>query len=177
MISALNADFDPIIEEIKHDTNAGTLTREKAWALIEKIIDLQIEHCLIPNAQYGLMLLRSSYNNNEVVSNTNSNFSKTVVHKIELPLAELIRVFSNNHGWLRARTVSRAVSGAIVSFNEYNDFLMDDVYFSGYFPRSIEWMKQHLKTYILTVSERSMRTGQRLITLAQLRPDASPHPR
>lgn len=50
---------------------------------------------------------------------------------------------------LHAKTISRAVNGAIVSFAEHPELLYDEVLSSSYMPQSKEWMRGYIKNYIM----------------------------
>lgn len=141
--------FDPIEQEIEGLLNENRLDRQKAWELIERIVGIQIDYCLNPANRSKIMMLYIAIPESKLVDRVKQQLHNTVLHKIEMMLAQMIQIYSMKKGYLRSRTISRAVNGAIVSFSEHNDFLLNEVYISEYLPKSVTWMKSHLKEYIL----------------------------
>jgi AcrR family transcriptional regulator len=141
--------YDPIEVEIESLLNQNKLDRDTAWRLIERIVDLQINYCLEPGKRRRIMMLYIKVPDSKGVEKLNLALHNTVLHKIEMMLAQLIQIYSSKKGYLRSRTISRAVNGAIVSFSEHKDFLLNEVYIGEFSPNSVTWMKGHLKDYIL----------------------------
>jgi AcrR family transcriptional regulator len=141
--------YDPIEAEIETLLNENKMDKETAWRLIQQVVGLQIDYCLEPSNREKIMMLYIVVPASKTAENLNLVFHTTVLHKIEMMLAQLIQIYSEKKGYLRSRTISRAVNGAIVSFSEHKDFLLNEVYVSEYSPNSINWMKEHLKGYIL----------------------------
>lgn len=140
--------FDPIEMEIEMLLNENRLDRDTAWRLIEKIIDLQIDYCLNPANRSKIMMMYIIVPESKKSEEMNAILQSTVQHKIEMMLAQLIQIYSQKKGYLRSRTISRAVNGAIVSFGEHRNLLLDEVYVGKHSPNSIEWMKGHLKDFV-----------------------------
>lgn len=141
--------YEPIETEIERLLNENNLSRKIAWNWIEKVVDIQIDYCLNPANRDRLMMLHVMAPESESIETANRMLHNTTLNKIEMMLAQLIQIYSNKKGYLRSRTISRAVNGAIVSFSEHNNFLLDEVYLSDYSPNSVEWMRGHLKEYVL----------------------------
>jgi AcrR family transcriptional regulator len=142
--------FDPIIADIERMRSEGLLDKHAAYTFIEKIIDLQINFALDPDNHDALMLVLID---TDSLSSVQSNLARTFVEKIEHILALLIATYSEKPGYLRARTISRAINGAIISFGEHKDLLIQSVYGSKYAPNSATWMHQYLKDFIMASIE------------------------
>lgn len=147
IINEVNRVYNPYEEQIEQRMNEGTMTRETAWKMIGEIIDLQIEYCLNPENRNKLMMTGMAIPDSDSGVRAEISLRETVNTKIEKILAQLIQIYSRKQGYLRSRTISRAVNGAIVSFGEHNDFLLDEVYGGIHSPQSFVWMKEYLKTY------------------------------
>lgn len=149
IVEKMNEAYGPIDEELEMLLNKNAITREVAWTFIERIVDMQIDYCLDPDNRDRLMMMYVVIPNSKIVESASVNLQKATHHKIEELLARAIQLYSNKKGYLRSRTISRAANGAIVSFGEHNNFLLDEVYVSSHFPNSVTWMKKHLRDYIL----------------------------
>ena len=141
--------FDPLEERIEILVNSGKMDRDAAWSLIEEVVTMQIDFCMEPSNRANLMILNIVITDCKAVEQSCQRLQQTVRNKIEMMLAQLIQVYSTKKGYLRARTISRAVNGAIVSFGEHKAFLLDEVYIGSHSPHSVSWMKGHLKEYVL----------------------------
>lgn len=141
--------YDPIEMEMEQLLNDDRLDREQAWRLIETVVDKQIDYCLNPENRNKLMMLYIVIPDSKIAEESTMALRSTVLQKIEMILAELIQAYSNKKGYLRSRTISRAVSGSIVSFGGHDMFLMREVYLSKFSPDSVEWLKNYLKEYVL----------------------------
>ena len=141
--------YDPIEMETEQLLSRNELTKKKAAELIERVIDMQIEYCLNPSNRDKLMMLNVSLPDSPIVEDSIKLLKTTVLNKIERLLAQLIQAYSKNKGYLRSRTISRAINGAIVSYAEHDSLLLDEVYLSKYAPNSLDWMKEHLKKFLI----------------------------
>ena len=77
-----------------------------------------------------------------------ANLARFTVEKIEMLLARLLLEVFQNKRFLHARTVSRAVNGAIITFAEHPDLLYNEV-LTRQHKQANEWMKGYLKNYIM----------------------------
>lgn len=149
IIEATIEAYNPIEIETEQLLSRNELTKKEAARLIERVIDLQIEYCLNPENRDKLMMLNVSVPESPIVEGSIKLLKNTVLNKIERLLAQLIQAYSKNKGYLRSRTISRAINGAIVSYAEHDSLLLDEVYLSKYAPHSLEWMKEHLKKFLI----------------------------
>lgn len=149
IIAATVEAYNPIEIKTENLLSNNALTKEEAAKLIAQVIDMQIDYCLDPDNRDKLMMLNISVPNSPIVSDSIKLLKNTVLNKIERLLAQLIQAYSNNKGYLRSRTISRAINGAIVSYAEHDSLLLDEVYLSKYAPYSLEWMKDHLKKFLI----------------------------
>lgn len=147
IIESGDAVFNPICQEIDRIRSENTMTMEKAWEYIEFFIDRQLETALIPNRHDWLLMV--STRGLSPNANDTKMVSDFLLHKIEIPLALLIMDMKKNIHYLQARTISRAINGAIISFGEHQDLLMDEVINGSKMPDSYFWMKNYLKRFIL----------------------------
>lgn len=141
--------YDPLEERMECLVNSGQLDRDTAWSMIQEVVTMQIEYCLEPSNRAALMMLNIQVPDCKSVEGSLERLHLVVLNKIERILAQLIQAYSSKKGYLRARTISRAVNGAIVSFGEHREFLLNEVYVSAYSPNAVNWMKGHLKDYML----------------------------
>lgn len=148
IINEVNRVYDPYEEKLERLLDQGEMTRDIAWEMIGEIIDLQIEYCLNPDNRDKIMMTGMVLPDSEKGEQIVSGLNFTVNTKIEKILAQLIQIYSKKKGYLRSRTISRAVNGSIVSFGEHNNFLLDEVYGGTHSPQAIGWLKQYLKSYI-----------------------------
>jgi AcrR family transcriptional regulator len=146
--SATSKYFDPILEDIERLKKEGDLNKETAHKYIERVIDLQIDFALNPDNQDKLLLVCMSMAKSFVYA-IKSDIAAILVQKIEHVLAVLITAYSGKPGYLRARTISRALNGAIVSFGEHGELLMNSAWNGKFAPKSAEWMRQYLKEFIM----------------------------
>lgn len=159
IIEATVEAYNPIEIETEQLLSRNRLTKEAARDLIERVIDMQIEYCLNPDNRDKLMMLNVSVPESPIVEGSIKRLKNTVLNKIERLLAQLIQAYSKNKGYLRSRTISRAINGAIVSYAEHDSLLLDEVYLSKYAPHSLEWMKEHLKKFLIDSIDVSDRYG------------------
>lgn len=144
---SMDKDYQPILGHYQYLKNKGDYTDEDIWELIEQIIDMQI----------GFVFEKSNFKRIHIINvhaindnlRTSSRLIKTTKSKIEDTLAELFREVFKQKRRLHCMTVSRAVNGAIVSFAEHPDLLLDEVLTSKYMPSANEWMKEYLKKYLM----------------------------
>lgn len=148
IIDEVNRVYNPYEEKLELLLNRGEMTRDIAWEMIGEIIDLQIDYCLNPENRDKLMMNGLILPDTEKGGQIASNLDCTVNTKIEKILAQLIQIYSEKKGYLRSRTISRAVNGSIVSFGEHNNFLLDEVYGGTHSPQAISWLKEYLKSYV-----------------------------
>lgn len=160
IIEATVEAYNPIEIETEQLLSRNELTKEAAARLIGQVIDMQIEYCLNPENRDKLMMLNVSVPDSPIVENSIKLLKNTVLNKIERLLAQLIQAYSKNKGYLRSRTISRAINGAIVSYAEHDSLLLDEVYLSKYAPHSLEWMKEHLKKFLIDSIDVSDRLGE-----------------
>lgn len=152
--------YNPIGVKIEELLTVNALTKEAALELIEQIIDTQIEYCLNPDNRDKIMMLNIAVPDSPIAEESIRLLKNTVMEKIERLLAQLIQAYSNNKGYLRSRTLSRAINGAIVSCAEHDSFLLDELYLSKYAPNSLEWMKGHLKKFLIASIDASDEIGE-----------------
>jgi AcrR family transcriptional regulator len=149
IIQATLETYDPIENEIEELMNANRMDKKTAWSYIKKIVDIQIDYCLEPDNMSKIMMMYTMVPNSNSSENLNLNLQNTVRNKIEMLLAQLIQVYSEKKGYLRSRTISRAVNGAIVSFGEHKRLLLQEVYVGSNSPNAVNWMKGHLRDFVL----------------------------
>ena len=140
---------EPLQQEMEELLDQNELTKEKAWELIGRHIDNLIDFCFVPQNRGKLMMLNVIVPDSVIVKKANATFQNTVLRKDELLLTQLIQCYSKKKGYLRARVVSRAVNGAIVSFSEHKDFLMTEVYSNSNPEQAAARTKNHLKNYVM----------------------------
>ena len=80
---------------------------------------------------------------------TSTKLAQLTKSKIEDTLAALLREVFHQKKTLHAKTISRAVNGAIVSFAEHPDLLYNEVLESRYMPRTREWMEGYIRHFIM----------------------------
>lgn len=148
-IEISNSAIAPVKTEMDRLIEAGELNSENAWALIEKMIVDLIDYCLIPSNHACIMMLNIVLPDSWIVDTASKNFQNTILVQQELLLAQLIEAYSGKKAILRSRVISRAVNGAIVSFAEHQEFLMNDVYANEESEKALEYAKGHLKNFIL----------------------------
>ena len=138
--------FDPIIGDYEYLKRAGKLTSEDAWRMIEMIVDAQIDYMSAPDNLWRVQIMNvHMFNESLPIS---ANLARFTVEKIEMLLARLLLEVFQNKRFLHARTVSRAVNGAIITFAEHPDLLYNEVLTSQH-KQANEWMKGYLKNYIM----------------------------
>ena len=139
--------FDPIIGQYVYMKQEGIFTEETGWMLIEKIIDTQLEFILnTDNADVVQIMNVHMFNENVKGSML---LAQTTIGKIENTLARLFQEVFQNKRYLHARTVSRAVNGALVSFAEHPDLLYSEVLQGTHMPESQKWMTEYIKKFIM----------------------------
>jgi len=140
-------DYDSIIGEYEYLKKEGICTEHDVWKLIEKIINTQLDFTLnLKNHDTVHIINVHKFNDN---LRTSAKLAQLTKIKIEHTLAELLREVFKQKKHLHTYTVSRAVNGAIVSFAEHPDLLLNEVLTSKYKPQSMEWMREYLKNYIM----------------------------
>lgn len=139
--------FDPIIGQYTYLKQEGLFTKEIGWKLIEKIIDTQIEFSL--NLDHvDLVQIMNVHMFNDNVKGS-AMLAQMTVNKIEDTLARLLQEVFENKRYLHARTVSRAVNGAIISFAEHPDLLYSEVLHGSHMPNSKNWMMEYIKNFAM----------------------------
>ncbi len=139
--------FDPIIGHYHYMKQKGDFTEEQAWELIDQIITTQIEFSTkIENMDLLRIMSVHLFNDN---LQTSSMLAQITINKIEHTLAQLfLEVFEDKH-YLHARTVSRAVNGAITTFAEHPELLYSEVLSSKHMPDSQKWMVGYIKRFVM----------------------------
>ena len=140
-------DYDPIIGEYEYLKKKDLCTEEAVWTLIEKVVDTQLRFVLDEKNLYAVQIM-----NVHAFSERNRTSAKLVQlakSKIEDMLAQMLRDVFRQKKMLHAKTISRAVNGAIVSFAEHPDLLYHEVMSSRYMPQTKEWMRDYIKNYIM----------------------------
>lgn len=139
--------YDPIIGEYEFLKREGALTKECVWKLIEQIIDFQIAYTFdINNIEKTQIINVHMFNENV---RTSAKLAQLTISKIEDTLAKLLQEVFVQKRYLHARTVSRAVNGAIISFAEHPELLLQEVLGSEYMPNAKVWMIEYVKNYIM----------------------------
>lgn len=138
-----------VIEEEMDRLNAeGKMTKETAWNLIEKMVDMQIDFVTEPQNRTTLLMYNIQTMEDE---ETKEVFEKGIstVRKIEGILTDLIIFASEGCRYLQARVVANAAYGSLVSIGEHAPLLLDEVISGAHSPQSIQWTKEYLKNYIM----------------------------
>ena len=139
--------FDPIIGQYSYLKQSGTLTEDAAWLLIEQIVDTQVAFSL-DTRNADLVRIMNVRTFSEDIK-TSAILSHMTISKIEDVFARLLQEVFANKRYLHARTVSRAVNGAIVSFGEHPDLLYAEVLGGSHMPDAQAWMKGYVKDFIM----------------------------
>ena len=139
--------FDPIIGQYQYLKQKGSFTSETAWELIEQIVDLQVAFSL-DTGNVDLVRIMNVHMFNEDIK-TSVLLAQMTISKIEDTLARLLQEVFANKRYLHARTVSRAVNGAIVSFGEHPELLYSEVLGGSHMPKAQGWMKEYVKAFIM----------------------------
>ena len=92
---------------------------------------------------------------------TSAILSHMTISKIEDVFARLLQEVFANKRYLHARTVSRAVNGAIVSFGEHPDLLYAEVLGGSHMPDAQAWMKGYVRILLCTVCGAKLRRRKR----------------
>lgn len=141
-------DYEPIIGEYEYLKRAGLCTEEAVWGLIERIIDMQISFTFDQERTNRTQIIKVQTLNHEMMR-TSARLVSLTKDKIENTLAELFREVFKQKRRLHCVSISRAVNGAIVSFSEHPDLLLDEVLTSEYMPQSKQWLQEYIKDYIM----------------------------
>ena len=139
--------YDPIIGEYEYHKREGTLTEEMVWELIERIIDIQMAFVEDEKNLDRVQLLNVQMFNDDL--KVSAKLAQMTVTKIEDTLARLLTEVFAQKRYLHARTVSRAVNGAIVSFAEHPNLLVDEVLAGQHMPQAKGWMEDYLKAFVM----------------------------
>lgn len=147
MYTSTCKDYDPIIGEYEYLKKNNRCTEDDIWKFIEQIIDIQIDFTLDPKNIYAVQIMNVHVFSDR--TRTSTKLVQLAKSKIEDTLAQLLREVFQQKKLLHAKTISRAVNGAIVSFAEHPDLLYNEVISGIYMPQSKEWMREYLKDYIM----------------------------
>lgn len=147
MYTATCRDYDPIIGEYGYLKEHDLCTEDAVWSLIEKIVDIQIDFVLNEKNIYAVQIMNVHVFSER--TRTSTKLVQLTKSKIEDTLAMMLRDVFRQKKTLHAKTISRAVNGAIVSFAEHPDLLYNEVFSSGYMPQTKEWMRAYIKNYIM----------------------------
>ena len=139
--------FDPIIGQYSYLKQSGTLTEDAAWLLIEQIVDTQVAFSLDTHNADLVRIMNVRTFSEDI--KTSAILSHMTISKIEDVFARLLQEVFANKRYLHARTVSRAVNGAIVSFGEHPDLLYAEVLGGSHMPDAQAWMKGYVKDFIM----------------------------
>lgn len=147
MYTATCRDYDPIIGEYEYLKRRGLCTEEAVWRLIGRIVDLQIGFALDEKNLFAVQIMNVHIFSER--NRTSTKLAQLTKSKIEDTLAALLREVFRQKKTLHAKTISRAVNGAIVSFAEHPDLLYNEVLESRYMPRTREWMEGYIRHFIM----------------------------
>ena len=139
--------FDPIIGQYSYLKQSGTLTEDAAWLLIEQIVDTQVAFSLDTHNADLVRIMNVRTFSEDI--KTSAILSHMTISKIEDVFARLLQEVFANKRYLHARTVSRAVNGAIVSFGEHPDLLYAEVLGGSHMPDAQAWMKGYVRDFIM----------------------------
>ena len=139
----------PVKEKMEELIREDALTKEAAWQLMEKQVLELIDYCLAPDNRSRIVMLNIALPESPIVDKACSSFQHTILEQQEMLLARLIDAYTGKRGILRARVISRAINGAIVSFAEHQEFLMNDVYANKDKEQAYRYAKGHLKNWII----------------------------
>lgn len=141
-------DYDPIIGEYEYLKREGRCTQEDVWRLIEKIVDMQISFTLERDCVNRVQIMKIQSLNDENMR-TSARLVQLTKNKIETTMADLLHEVFRQKRHLHCITISRAVNGAIVSFAEHPELLLDEVLKGSQMPQSKQWMQEYIKDYIM----------------------------
>ena len=153
IVRQTKAVYDPICDQIGSLKQAGRLDRVTAMEYLQLIVNLQIDFALNPDNYYDLMIIFAQKMDSPAEHDA---VTHAIIGKIELLAAELLAAASGGKmSMLKARTISRAINGAIISFGEHPDLLMVEVHDAG----EDAFAKLHLANFIRAAINEAIRTS------------------
>lgn len=134
-------EFDPVCRKVYALREQGKLDRATAMEYLQMVIDVQIDFAANPE-NYDMMLIFSERWDGP---GGRSDINAAITGKVERLTAELLIAASEGRmNVLKARVISRAVNGAIVSFGEHPGFLLAEVRDSD----EVDFLKLYLRNFI-----------------------------
>lgn len=147
------AAFDPMGEEVRQLELSGKLDRVTALDYLHLIINVQIDFALDPDNYNDLMII---FTQRMDAPADHDEVAGTITGTIEQLTADLLIAASDNKmSELKARTISRAINGAIISFGEHPELLMNEI-------REVKddaFIKLHLANFIRSAVNEAITGG------------------
>lgn len=143
-------EFDPICRKVYALREQGRLDRATAMEYLQMVVDVQIDFAVDPG-NYDMMLIFSERWDGP---DGRSDISTAITGKVEQLTADLLAAASEGRmNALKARVISRAINGAIVSFGEHPSFLLAEVRDGG----EVDFLKLYLRNFIQNAIDAAIR--------------------
>jgi AcrR family transcriptional regulator len=112
--------YDPIFNAIQSENAEGTLTRERAWDYITRLVDLQLHIAIdLPYPEYLTLLYWEQMTNQD----TERPITEVVRKKSEMALSLLLQKYALNDDPTKALIISRSINGSMITFGEHPAFM------------------------------------------------------
>lgn len=107
--------YDPVYHKVEEDFEEETMTREKAYAYVEEIIDLQLKAAFSRRDRSTLNMVWQEDRGPE----GENPLASIIFTEVESVMAKLLKYLAPNLNLEEAFIVSRHINGSIISFGEH----------------------------------------------------------